>query len=129
VAPPAHAQSLRSYFLLHCVGQFTQGAFKLGIQQACHVTNRKLCINSLAFSMGRCQFFKSLLIHPKSDMVNTHSSHPLPPPTSTPRVSNNPEIQDFLRSMAESMEFLRKQNEDLRKQNENLDTRLTAVEA
>jgi prefoldin subunit 5 len=31
--------------------------------------------------------------------------------------------------MAESMEFLKKQNEDLMKQNENLDNRLTATEA
>jgi hypothetical protein len=46
--------------------------------------------------------------HPKFDMVTTCSSHPLPPPTGTPGVSNNPKMMDFLKSMAESMEFLRK---------------------
>jgi hypothetical protein len=42
---------------------------------------------------------------------------------------NDLKLRDFLKSMAESMEFLRKQNEDLMKQNENLDNRLTAAEA
>jgi septal ring factor EnvC (AmiA/AmiB activator) len=60
-------------------------------------------------------------------MVNTRSSHlpqpnPLQPPPSAPGVSNNPELADFLKSMAESMEVLRKQNEEL-------NARLTAVEA
>jgi hypothetical protein len=60
--------------------------------------------------------------HPKSDMVNTCSSHPLHPPPSAPGASNNPELREFLKSMAESMEVLRKQNEEL-------NTRLTAAEA
>jgi septal ring factor EnvC (AmiA/AmiB activator) len=62
-------------------------------------------------------------------MVNTCSSHPLRPPPSAPGASNDPELRDFLKSVVESMEFLRKQNEDLTKQNENLDNRLTAAEA
>jgi hypothetical protein len=44
------------------------------------------------------------------------------PPPSTPRASNDPELRDFLKNMAESMEVLRKQNEEL-------NTRLTAAEA
>jgi hypothetical protein len=60
--------------------------------------------------------------HPISDMVNTRSSHPLRPPPSTPEVSNNPQLRDFLKNMVESMEILRKQNEEL-------NTRLTAAEA
>jgi hypothetical protein len=56
---------------------------------------------------------QSLLSHLKFDMVNTRSSHQLQPPPSAPRVSNNPELMEFLKNMAESMEVLRKQNEDL----------------
>jgi hypothetical protein len=61
---------------------------------------------------------RALLLHPKSDMVNTCSSHPLQPhslqpPPSAPKASNSPELADFLKSMAESMEVLRKQNEEL----------------
>jgi hypothetical protein len=60
-------------------------------------------------------------------MVNTRSSHPLlPPPSqpspSAPGASNEPDLRDFLKFMAESMEFLRKQNEEL-------NARLTAGEA
>jgi hypothetical protein len=55
-------------------------------------------------------------------MVGTCSSHPLHPPPSTLGASNNPEMMEFLKSMAESMEVLRKKNEDL-------NTRLTAAEA
>jgi hypothetical protein len=62
-----------------------------------------------------------------SDMVNTRSSHPLQPlpsqpPPSAPGASNDPDLRDFLKSMAESMEVLRKQNEEL-------NARLTAAEA
>jgi hypothetical protein len=46
-------------------------------------------------------------------MVNTRSSHQLQPPPSALRVPNNPELMEFLKSMAESMEVLRKHNEDL----------------
>jgi hypothetical protein len=60
--------------------------------------------------------------HPISDMVNTRSSHPLRPPPSAPRASNNPELRDFLKNMVESMEVLRKQNEEL-------NTRLTVAKA
>jgi hypothetical protein len=55
-------------------------------------------------------------------MVNTRSSHPLCPLPSAPETSNDPELRDFLKIMAESMEVLRKQNEEL-------NTRLTAAEA
>jgi hypothetical protein len=55
-------------------------------------------------------------------MVNTRSSHPLRPLPSAPGTSNDPELRDFLKIMAESMEVLRKQNEEL-------NTRLTAAEA
>jgi hypothetical protein len=60
-------------------------------------------------------------------MVNTRSSHPLQPllsqpPPSAPGASNDPDFRDFLKSMAESMEVLRKQNEEL-------NARLTAAEA
>jgi hypothetical protein len=55
-------------------------------------------------------------------MVNTRSSHPLRPPPSASGASNDPELKEFLKNMAKSMEVLRKQNEDL-------NTRLTAVEA
>jgi hypothetical protein len=60
-------------------------------------------------------------------MVNTRSSHPLQPqllqqPLSAPGASNSPELADFLKSMVESMEVLRKQNEEL-------NARLTAAEA
>ena len=45
-------------------------------------------------------------------MVNTCSSHSVlhlvQPPPSILRGSNNPELVDFLKSMAESMEVLRK---------------------
>jgi hypothetical protein len=56
-----------------------------------------------------------------SDMVNTRSSHPLQPlpsqpPPSAPGASNDPDLRDFLKSMAESMEVLRKQNEELNAQ-------------
>jgi hypothetical protein len=112
VAPLAHPQSLRSYCLFYCAGKFTLGALDAGIQQACHITNRKLCINSLTPSVGM-SIFQSLLIHPKSDMVKTCSSHPLQPPPSAPGASNNLELMEFLKNMAESMEVLRKKNEDL----------------
>jgi hypothetical protein len=64
-------------------------------------------------------------------MVNTRSftrsSHPqqpppVQPPPSAPGASNDPDLRDFLKSMAESMEVLRKQNEEL-------NARLTAAEA
>jgi hypothetical protein len=60
-------------------------------------------------------------------MVNTRSSHPLQPqllqqPLSAPGAPNSPELADFLKSMVESMEVLRKQNEEL-------NARLTAAEA
>jgi hypothetical protein len=66
--------------------------------------------------------FQSLLIHPISDMVNTRSSHLLCPPPSAPGESNDSELREFLKNMAESMEVLRKQNEEL-------NTRLTVAEA
>jgi hypothetical protein len=64
-------------------------------------------------------------------MVNTRSltrsSHPqqpqpMQPPPSAPGASNDPDLRDFLKSMAESMEVLRKQNE-------KLNARITAAEA
>jgi hypothetical protein len=64
-------------------------------------------------------------------MVNTRSftrsSHlqqpqPVQPPPSAPGASNDPDLRDFLKSMAESMEVLKKQNEEL-------NVRLTAAEA
>jgi hypothetical protein len=75
--------------------------------------------------------FRSILIHLLSDMVNTRSftrsSHPqqpqpMQPPPSAPGASNDPDLRDFLKSMAESMEVLRKQNEEL-------NARITAAEA
>jgi hypothetical protein len=70
--------------------------------------------------------------HSKFDMVNTGSSHPLPPqplqtrplqpPPSAPRASNSLELAEFLKNMAESMEVFRKKNEEL-------NTRLTLAEA
>jgi hypothetical protein len=54
-------------------------------------------------------------------MVGTHSSHPVIPPTGAPGTSNNQEMKEFMRQMAESMEIMRKQNEDL-------NTRLTVAE-
>jgi hypothetical protein len=68
------------------------------------------------------QNFQSILIHHKSDMVGKCSSHPVIPPTGAPGASNNQEMMDFIRQMVESMEVLRKQNEDL-------NTRLTMAEA
>jgi hypothetical protein len=53
-------------------------------------------------------------------MVGTRSSH-LIPPTGALGASNNQEMMEFVKSMAESMEALRKQNEDL-------NTRLSAAE-
>jgi hypothetical protein len=44
------------------------------------------------------------------------------PPPSAPGASNDPDLRDFLKSMAESMEVLRKQNEEL-------NARITAAEA
>jgi hypothetical protein len=85
-----------------------------------HVTNRKLCINSLAPSVGT--ILQLILIHPKSEMVKTRSSHLLCPTLNAPGASNDPELVNFLKSMAESMEVLRKQNEEL-------NARLTAAEA
>jgi hypothetical protein len=64
-------------------------------------------------------------------MVNTRSftrsSHPqqpqpMQPPPSAPGASNDPDLRDFLKSMAKSMEVLRKQNEEL-------NARITAAEA
>jgi hypothetical protein len=127
MAPSAHPRSLFDPIVFLLVQVFTLGAVNPRVQQACHVTNWKLCINSLAPSMET--IFQSILIHPISDIVNTCSSHPLQPPPSAPEVSNNPKLADFLKSMVESMEFLKKQNEDLMKQNENLDNRLIAAEA
>ena len=46
-------------------------------------------------------------------MVGTCSLHPMIPPAGTPGASNNQEMTDFMRQMAESVEVLRKQNEDL----------------
>ena len=59
-------------------------------------------------------------------MVRTRSTHPLhhpvQPPLDIPGTSNNPELAEFLKQMAESMEVLRKQNEEL-------NARFTAAEA
>ena len=55
-------------------------------------------------------------------MVRTHSSHPLVHLDGTRGASNNQEMMEFMRHMVESLEVLRKQNEDL-------NTRLTAAEA
>jgi hypothetical protein len=55
-------------------------------------------------------------------MVNTCSSHLLRPPPSAPGVSNDLELREFLKNMMESMEVLRKQNEEL-------NTRLIVAEA
>jgi hypothetical protein len=55
-------------------------------------------------------------------MMGTCSSHLVIPPTGAPGESNNQEMMDFMRQMVESMEVLRKQNEDL-------NTRLTVAEA
>jgi hypothetical protein len=73
------------------------------------------------------RFFSRFSFIRISDMVNTRSSHPLQPqllqpPLSAPGVSSSPELADFLKSMVESMEVLRKQNEEL-------NARLTAAEA
>jgi hypothetical protein len=70
---------------------------------------------------------QSILIHLIFDMVNTRSSHPqqpqpVQPPPSAPGASNDPDLRDFLKSMAKSMEILRKQNEEL-------NARLTTAEA
>ena len=54
--------------------------------------------------------------------MGTRSSHPVIPPIGAPRASNDQGIVDFMRQVAESMEVLRKQNEDL-------NTRLTVAEA
>ena len=77
----------------------------------CHVTNQKLCINSLAPSVRT--ILQSILIHSKSDMMGTRSSHPLIPPAGASEVSNNQEMMDFMRHMAEFMKVLKKQNKDL----------------
>jgi hypothetical protein len=98
-------------------------------QLACHVISRKLCINSLASSVGTIS--QSSLIPLQSDMVNTRSltrsSHPqqpqpMQPPPSAPGASNDPDLRDFLKSMAESMEVLRKQNEELNARESGLST-------
>jgi hypothetical protein len=65
--------------------------------------------------------FQSILIHPTSDMVGTCSSHPIPP-ISAPGASNNQEMMEFMKSMAKSIEVMRKQNGDL-------NTRLIVAEA
>ena len=66
---------------------------------------------------GNSLIFQSFLIHPISDMVGTLSTHllhrPVQPPSSIPRGSNNPKLVEFLKHMAESMEVLKKQNEEL----------------
>ena len=81
--------------------------------------DRKLCINSLAPSVGTL-IFQSLLIPSISDMVHTCSTHPLhhpvQPPLNIPGGSNNSGLAEFLKQMAESMEVLRKQNEELNAQ-------------
>jgi hypothetical protein len=64
----------------------------------------------------------SIASHSISDMVNTCSSHPSRTFPSAPEVSNDPELREFLKNMTESMEVLRKQNEEL-------NTRLTTIEA
>ena len=50
-------------------------------------------------------------------MVRTRSTHllhhPVQPPLDIPGGSNNPELTEFLKHMAESMEILRKQNKEL----------------
>ena len=50
-------------------------------------------------------------------MVRTHSTHslhhPVQPPFDIPRASNNPGLAKFLKQMVESMEVLRKKNEEL----------------
>ena len=45
-------------------------------------------------------------------MVRTPSSHPMIPLAGAPGASNKQEMVDFTRQMAESMDFIRKQNED-----------------
>ena len=91
----------------------------------CHVTSQKLCMNSLAPSVGT-SIFQSLLTHSISDMVRTRSTHPLhpsvQPPLYIPGASNNLGLAEFLKQMAESMEVLRKQNEEL-------NARFTVMEA
>ena len=105
---PSHIRSTRSITL-----------------SVCHVTSRKLCINSLAPSVGTL-IFQSLLIRSISDMVRTQSTHPLHPSVQPsidiPGASNNPGLAEFLKQMAESMEVLNKQNEEL-------NARFTAAEA
>ena len=80
----------------------------------------KNCASTVWHHLWEPLIFQSLFIHPISDMVNTHSSllvlHLAQPPPSIPRGSNNPKLVDFLKSMAESMKVLRKQNEDLNTQ-------------
>jgi hypothetical protein len=117
VAPPAHPRSLFEpiVFLLMQVfipeAEFNKRATSL---------IKKLYITSLAPSVG--MIFQLILIHSKSEMVNTCSSQLLHPTPNAPGASNDPELADFLKSMAESMEVLRKQNEEL-------NARLTAAEA
>ena len=59
-------------------------------------------------------------------MVRTRSTHllhhPVQPPLDIPGASTNPGLAEFLNQMAESIEVLRKQNEEL-------NARFTAAEA
>jgi hypothetical protein len=108
VAPPAHPRSLFKPIVFLNVQVFIPEA---EFNKRATSPIGKLCITSLAPSVG--MIFQLILIHSKSEMVNTRSSQLLRPTPNAPGASNDPELADFLKSMAKSMEVLRKQNEEL----------------
>jgi hypothetical protein len=79
-------------------------------------------IKEIEETEGGNQFFNQILIHSKSNMVGTRLSHPMIPPASALGVSNNQEMMNFMKHIAESMEVMGKRNEDL-------NTRLIVAEA
>jgi hypothetical protein len=121
VAPPAHPQSLFDPTIFFVVQATHIRSARSKDSTSVPRHQSETVHQQFGAACGK-SIFQSLLIHPISDMVNTRSSHLLRPPQSAPGASNDSELREFLKNMAESMEVLRKQNEEL-------NTRLTVAEA
>ena len=122
MCPSAHPLSLQSYCLSLLCRQVYTSSTQPRIEKRA-TSPIKNCASMVWHCLWETNFFfQSILTHPKSNMVGTRSSHPLNLLASAHGTSSNQEIVDFMKSMVESMEVLKKPNEDL-------NTRLTIAEA